>query len=104
MGDSSTLRSLNLIYTGLLFRSGARGSARRERTRKGLLRKDPNADGVEDLLSFQSDNGKSILDLIGAGAGGTAWHEITRNSTSKQDPVDTKFQRLELAGIDLNVI
>jgi hypothetical protein len=77
VGDSSTLRSLNLIYTGLLFRSGARESARRERTRKGLLRKDPNADGVQDLLSFQSENGKPILDLIDAGAGGTVWLEFT---------------------------
>jgi hypothetical protein len=71
------LRSPNLIYTGLLFGSGARGSAGRERTRKGLLRKDPNANGVQDLLSFQSDNGKSILDLIGTGAGGTVWFEHT---------------------------
>ncbi len=60
---------------------------RRERTRKGLLRKDPNADGVEDLLSFQSDNGKFILDLIGAGAGGAVWFEATRNTMRRKNLV-----------------
>jgi hypothetical protein len=59
---------------------------RRERTRKGLLRKDPNADGVEDLLSFQSENGKPILDLIDAGAGDAVWFEFPCGQMRSKDP------------------